>query len=396
MSTQRIPVCLNISLHIDEKFGGVAASMPRFCESVTNTGRFTSRLVALCDETEVTPPSYHLDVVHRFPAGRLRWLWDRSLRRHLEELIQDAAIVHIHGLWREYSRAAAQLCRKLGKPYVVSAHGMLQPWTFANGSSGKRPYLYAVELPVLRGAAGLRALTRAETVDYDRIGLTNPVRVIPNGVDIPESSSPRLFFEAFPQLADRRLVLFLGRIHPKKGIDILCRAWARLEKSLPDVHLVIAGPDEAQTLVGLDDLIRRLDIAGRVTFTGMLRGQMKWSALAAASIFALPSHSEGFSVSILEALGSGLPVLVSHNCHFPEITEAGCGWEIAAEEEQLADALASSLGAEPRVLAAMADRGRQLVAERYTWSSVGSRTAEMLEDWSGISEPCSIPVCGSS
>jgi glycosyltransferase involved in cell wall biosynthesis len=386
MNTANIPVCLNISLHVDEKYGGLAASLPSFCEAVTKTGRFTSRIAALCDEDEATPASLRPDMVHRFPAGRLRWAMDRGLRRDLEELIRDAAIVHIHGLWREYSGVTSRLCRKLGKPYVVSAHGMLEPWALAHGRWKKRAYLSAIELPVLRGAVGLRALTRAETADYHGIGLNNPVRVIPNGIDIPEAFSPRVFFEAFPHLADRRLVLFLGRIHPKKGIDLLCRAWARLEKSLPDAHLVIAGPDEDQTLAKLAALARELGIGSRVTFTGMLRGPVKWSALAAATLYVLPSHSEGFSVSILEALGSGLPALVSRNCHFPEISGEGCGWEIDPDEGQLADSLAHALTTEPGTLARMGEKGKRLVEDRYTWAAIGRRTADMLEDWAGIAE----------
>ena len=392
MKPRHTPICLNISLHIDEKFGGLAASMPRFCEAVTSTGRFVSRLAVLCDKDEITPESFQPDVVHRFPAGRIRWVRDQKLRRRLEELIRDAAIIHIHGLWREYSDLASQICRKLGKPYLVSAHGMLEPWTLANGKWKKRAYLAAIELPVLRGAAGLRALTQAEVGDYQALGLTNPTKVLPNGIDIPPVRSPRLFLEAFPHLTGLRLVLFLGRIHPKKGIDILCRAWARLEKSLPDTHLVIAGPEEGQTLADLTGLVKELGIGGRVTFTGMVRGPMKWSALAASTVFVLPSHSEGFSVSVLEALGSGLPVLISRNCHFPEVSETDCGWEIDPEETQLTDALGRSLATDRCQLDKMAARGEQLVAERYSWPAIGRSAAEMLEDWSGNSRRWTVPA----
>jgi glycosyltransferase involved in cell wall biosynthesis len=375
---------------VDEKYGGLASSMPELCRAIDRTGRFTSRLAALCEEEEVTPSSFSPGVVSRFPAGRLRWLLDSRLRRRLEAVIRQADIVHVHGLWREYSVLTSRICRQLGKPYLVSAHGMLQPWTLNDGGWKKRAYLSAVELPVLRGAVGLRALTAVETTDYRAIGLDNAVSVIPNGVAIPEGLSPRDFLDAFPHLLDRRLVLFLGRIHPKKGIDLLCRAWARLEKNLPDVQLVIAGPGEGNSIAALSRLIRELDIEGRVTLTGMLRGHLKWSALAASTIFVLPSHSEGFSVSILESLGSGLPALVSRNCHFPEITEEGCGWEIDAEEDQLAHALARALATEPLALARMAGKGKQLVNARYTWDAVGNRAADMLEAWSTTTERCDV------
>lgn len=357
--------------------------MPHFFEAIDRTGRFTNRLAAWCEDDEVTPSSFHSDVVHRFPNGRLRWARDLKLRRRLEELIRESAVVHIHGLWREYSGLTAGLCRKLGKPYLVSAHGMLQPWTLANRRWKKRIYMAAVERPFLRGAVGLRALTCAEIADYQRIGLSNSIKVVPNGVDVPESISPQLFYETFPHLADLRLVLFLGRIHPKKGIDILCRSWAHIEKEYPNAHLVIAGPDEDNTLATLQDLVRKSGIESRVTFTGLLRGPVKWSALAASSLFVLPSHSEGFSVSILEALGSGLPVLVSRNCNFPEITDARCGWEIDPEEDQLTNSLRTALAQGPDILARIGNNGRQLIADNYTWGAIGSRAADMLDEWSG-------------
>jgi glycosyltransferase involved in cell wall biosynthesis len=382
MSVPNVPVCLNISLHADEQYGGLAASVPRLCEAIDGTGRFSNHLAVLCEKDELTPVSLASEVVHRFPTGRLRWLKSTALRRHLEELIQDAAIVHIHGLWEEYSALTSRICRRLGKPYVVSAHGMLEPWALNHGKWKKRVYLAAIEGPVLRGAIGLRALTLAETTDYKNIGLQNPIRVIPNGIDMPEASSPRTFLEAFPHLNGRRLVLFLGRIHPKKGIDLLCRAWAHLEGSLPDSHLVIAGPDDGRTLAGLIELVSNLGVKDRVTFTGMLRGPVKWSALAASSVFVLPSHSEGFSVAVLEALACGLPALVSRNCHFPEITEEGCGWEIDPDEEQLRFVLSRALAMDPCKLAGMSERGRQLVAEHYTWKAIGRRAADMLEEWS--------------
>jgi glycosyltransferase involved in cell wall biosynthesis len=263
---------------------------------------------------------------------------------------------------------------------------MLQPWALANEKWKKRAYLSVVERPVLRGAVGLRALTSVEKADYRQVGLNNPVSVIPNGVDIPIGSCPRAFLETFPHLANRRLLLFLGRLHPKKGIDLLCRAWARLEKSLPDVHLVIAGPDEAGTLAGLIELVSELNLSSRITFTGLLRSHVKWSALAAATLFILPSHSEGFSVSVLEALGIGLPVLVSRNCNFPEIAEVECGWQIDPEIDQLANAIVFSLASEPDTLAGMRDRGRRLVQDNYTWAAIGNRAADTLEEWCGIKD----------
>ncbi len=353
--------------------------MPRFCDAVTQTGRFTSHLAAFCEPGELTPASLPDGIAHRFPTGHLRWAIDPTLRKRLRRLIQDAEIVHIHGLWREYSAVASGLCRAARKPYIVSAHGMLEPWALKNGRWKKRAYLAAIERPVLKGAAGLRALTSDEIQDYRSVGLQDRVDVIPNGIDPPLAVSPAVFLDAFPQLAGQRIVLFLGRIHPKKGIDLLCRAWARIGQNCPDAHLVIAGPDEDNTLEGLVSLVRDLDLTRRVTFTGMLRGHLKWSALAASSLFVLPSHSEGFSVAILEALGSGVPALISHGCHFPEVSAAGAGWAIGAVEAEIVASLQQALSMPVEELREMGERGKQLVADRYTWEAVGKAMTDSME-----------------
>ena len=374
------PVCLNISMHVDERFGGLAASLPRFCEAVTQTGRFTSRLAAFCEKDEV-PSARAAEMVRCFPAGRMRWAMDFRLRRELAGLIEESAIVHIHGLWQEHSLVAARLCRQLGRPYVVSAHGMIEPWALKQGRWKKRAYLAVAEGGVLRRAAGLRALTRAEGQFYRDLGLSNPVEVVPNGIDLPAGSSPGAFLEAFPELSGRRLVLFLGRLHAKKGLDILCRAWAQIAGTFPEAQLVIAGPGDGELVASLTALSGELGMGSRVTFTGMLRGELKWSALAAASLFVLPSHSEGFSMAVLEALGAGLPVVISHGCHFPEVGEAGCGWEVNPQDDEVAGAVSEALSMDAETLRETGRRGRRLAEARFGWAGIGERTADMLERW---------------
>ena len=369
--------------HLDERFGGIASSLPRFSQAITDTGRFSSQLVVLCGDEEVFPSSIPADAVHRFPAGRLRWATSSRLNRALGKLIESAAIVHIHGLWDEHAVISSRLCQSLGTPYIVSAHGMLEPWALNNRKWKKRAYLALIESRVLRGATGLRALTTAEGADYRNLALDNPIAVVPNGIDLPERNSPSQFLDAYPGLRGLNLILFLGRIHPKKGIDLLCRAWARLQRKFPHAHLVVSGPDQEQTLGSLVRLTGELGIKDRVTFTGMLRGSMKWSALSAASIFVLPSRSEGFSIAILEALGSGLPVIATRQCHFPGIADTGSGWEIEPSEEQLTDCLSRALDLGGDRLKERGRSGRELIAREYTWPRIGERVTSMLERWSG-------------
>jgi glycosyltransferase involved in cell wall biosynthesis len=126
-------------------------------------------------------------------------------------------------------------------------------------------------------------------------------------------------------------------------------------------------------------MIATAGISGSVTLTGMLSGSLKWAALRAASLFVLPSHSEGFSVAVLEALACGVPVVITRQCHFPEVVPAGCGWECDVTAADISAALSQALGTSAEDLAGMGRRGRELAAGRYSWASVGRATADMLD-----------------
>lgn len=316
----------------------------------------------------------------RFPSGARLWLSRGRWAGRLEEYVRLADIVHIHGLWQAHTALTASLCRRLGRPYVVSAHGMLEPWALSQGRVKKRVYYRLIESRHLRHASCLRALTEAEVQDYRRLGLNNRCAIVPNGIDIPGSSHAAQFLDAYPELRQKRIVLFLGRIHPKKGLDILFQSWNRIAARHPEAYLVVAGPDEAglcgQLLAGLTDPSARQ----RAVFPGVLRGPLKSAALAAADVFVLPSYSEGFSVAILEAMAAGRPVLISAPCHFPEAATLGCGWEINPTADELDKALNEALSAPAETLRAMGEAGRHLVAERYSWEAVAGRAVSMLDE----------------
>jgi glycosyltransferase involved in cell wall biosynthesis len=374
-------LCLNVTAHADVRFGGLTTTLPRFCRALQSTGQWVAPLVASCEESEIIPTEEIGDLeFERFPSGSRLWLSRGRWAGRLKEHVRRADIVHIHGLWQAHTALTVSLCRRLGRPYVISAHGMLEPWALSQGRVKKRVYYTLLESRHLRHASCLRALTEAEVEDYRRLGLTNECAIVPNGIDVPEACDAAQFLDAYPELRQKRIVLFLGRIHPKKGLDILFQCWNRIAVQHPEAHLVVAGPDEAglcgQLLAGLTGSSARQ----RVLFPGVLRGQLKSSALAAADVFVLPSYSEGFSVAILEAMAAGRPVLISGACHFPEVAKSRCGWEIKPTADELEMALKESLSAAAESLRAMGEAGRRLVAERYSWDAVASRAASMLND----------------
>jgi glycosyltransferase involved in cell wall biosynthesis len=342
---------IHVIAGLDPAAGGPSVCVPELAQALTRTSRYQASL---------------LDFYGR----------DSSLAR-FAAATAHADVLHVHGLWQLHSLAAALAARRARRPLIVSAHGMLQAWALNNKHWKKRIYSALIEGRNLRGACCLHALSAAEREDYRRFGLSNPVAVIPNGVHAAPEPDPAPFLTAFPDLAGRRLVLFLGRIHYKKGLDLLFRAW---RAAAPEAHLVLAGGDSERTADALHSLAAELGITDQVTFTGPLYGALKWSALAAADLFVLPSHSEGFSVAVLEAMSASLPVLITTPCNFPEAATRGCGWVAEPDAVALAAALTGALSLPPALLQACGRSGRALVAERYTWNAIAAQMAATY-DW---------------
>lgn len=315
-----------------------------------------------CDLRQVPPPG----VAERFSGS--------VLAAAVGLAVGDGAatVCHLHGVWEGCLRASAAVLRRRGVPYCVVPHGMLDPWSLSQRRWKKELALAAGYRRMLTGAAFLHTLNRDEAALLRPLGLGRPAEVIPNGVCLEELTPlppPRDFRRRHPALAERDIVLFLGRLHYKKGLDLLAESFVRLARRRRDPVLVVAGPDAgAQT-----DLVQRVTAAGlkdRVLLTGPLYGRDKLEALAAAACFCLPSRQEGFSIAITEALACGLPTVVSEPCHFPEVAEAGAGHVVPLTVPALADALGQVIDAPPAARARMAEAGRRLVAERFTWTRV--------------------------
>lgn len=371
------PLWMEVLPHLDAKYGGIATSAPRASIAAAASGAHRSAIAAFCLPDEQTRTV--AGAVALFPLGRLQWLTSPALRRRFQQTLARADAYHIHGLWQEHCSMTAAYATRQHKPFVVSAHGMLDAWALDNKGFKKRLYASLVERRHLARATCLRALTLTERDDYRRFGLRNPVAVIPNGVDIPEGRSDE-FLLRFPELRGKRVVLFMGRIHYKKGPALLCRAWARVHRSFPDAHLVIAGPDFENTSREVARLVTDSGIGASVSMPGLFQGSLTWAALRAADLFVLPSYSEGLSRAVLEAMGCGLPVLITHACNFPEVAQHECGVVIDADEHALAGALSDMLRAPAAALQRMGQNGERLVRERFSWEVVGRQQA-LLYDW---------------
>ncbi|MBK6741976.1 MAG: glycosyltransferase [Hydrogenophilales bacterium] len=283
-------------------------------------------------------------------------------------------LVHLHGLWTQPSLTLAAWRRRTGRPTIISPHGMLDPWALKHSRWKKRLAEFAFERSNLSAASCLHALNDAEAEAIRRFGLTNPVAVIPNGVELPDievSSGGANDGERIRQL------LFLGRLHPKKGLEETIRAWALLRERAPAIfsnwRLVVAGWDDGGHSERLRAVATELGLGNNVVFPGSLFGVAKEQALREASGFILASHSEGLPMAVLEAWSYSLPVFMTPACNLPEGFAADAAIEIRPLPEMLAQTLAENLSRAD--LGVFGRRGRQLVEQRFSWDSVARRHA---------------------
>ena len=186
------------------------------------------------------------------------------------------------------------------------------------------------------------------------------------------------FQRRYPALDGKETILFLGRLHPKKGLDILTKAFAEIAHTRSNVHLVIVGPDEVGYRSKMQQELQNRGAASMATFTGPLGGRDKLAAFSAADIFVLPSYSEVLGLTVIEAMACGLPVIISRQCYFPEVAEANAGLVIDTDPTQLAQALLRLIG-EPQLRRDMGKRGQALVSQRYTWDKVADQMQQLYQ-----------------
>ncbi|MDB4589767.1 glycosyltransferase [Verrucomicrobiales bacterium] len=318
-----------------------------------------------------------------------------------------ADIGHLQSLWMYPSVAIRRWHERSGKPYIVTPNGMLEPWALSNSAWKKRIAGTLYERRCLQRAACLQANTEKEMADFRAYGLRNPVCIIPNGVELPEVGMVN------PN-SGKRILLFLGRLHPKKGLINALRAWKEVLYSTSNIQhstshgwqFVIAGWDEVGHEAELKLLCAELDLAysetrvstflldsfevksenSPVVFVGPAFGKEKDTLLRSASAFILPSFSEGLPMSVLEAWSYQLPVLMTDQCNIPEGFVADAAFRIGTDTESIAEGMrllfslpATDTRQLTSSLSSMGKNGRSLVERQFTWPQVATQMKDVYE-----------------
>lgn len=350
---------IHVVPHIGAEAAGPSYSVPRLCQAIAARGHEVV-LSYLGDECAIT--GVRNEVYPSWPILR----GFAVSHQHAIALRKDARrvdIVHNHSLWSMVNVAAGWVVPGLHAKLVTSPRGTLSEW--AMGHSRRRKQLvWPLQRRALLRADLLHATCEDEYLDIRRLGLRAPVAIVPNGIDLPQ-----LVPRCEPVGGGERVVLFLSRVHPIKGIELLLDAWARLETQFPQWRLRIVGPGEPVYLAALQAQAMR-NGSRRVAFEGPLYGDDKAAAYRNASLFVLPTHSENFGMVVAEALAQECPAIVSHGAPWSGLDSEGCGWWIPNDVDSLRDNLEQAMAQPPEVLHAMGARGRQWMQRDFSWDGV--------------------------
>lgn len=310
-----------------------------------------------------------------------------NLIRHLKNLASQYDVALVSGSWGYIGLAARVTLPKLSLPYLLNPHGLFGPWAFRHKYFKKLLYWHLVERRNFSKAAGVTALTDSEAALVRQYVPNVRVKVIPNGVNLDNfypAPSQEDLSRFFPQLADQPYILFLSRLHPIKGLDVLFPAFRRLfemcrEDAGPRPYLVVAGEGKEKYKDDLSSMTRQLDLGERILFTGLVTGQAKLALLHHCVFMVLPSRSEGLPMTVLEALACGKPVIITPECHLAEVARSEAGLEVGLDITKWGGAM-DELWHSPDRQRHMGENALKLIQENFTWKKVAEETVQFSQE----------------
>jgi len=383
---------VHVAEYLDLSFGGPSICVPSIAAAQAKKGH---DLKVLCYEPEdvtgyfeflkLNVPNYsNIEFIFIPRPNRFgSYFLNKNTIKILLSVIGAANVLHVHGVWKPLLLKSLQIAKKANVKRIVTPHGMLDPWSLSQKKIRKTLALLLGWKEGLNNCTYIHALNKSERDLMKSLKLKSPVKIVSNGVfrenfySLPPKGS---FHKKHKDLNGRPFILFLSRLHYKKGLDYLIESYSIFSKANNSVDLVIAGPDGGE-LEKLRSNIAMHKLNNRVHIVGPLYNDDKFSALVDASCFCLPSRQEGFSIAITEALACGTPVVISENCNFPEVSDNNCGFVVPLKSELIADALNKILSSDA-LLDKMSESSQRLVFTSYIWDVVAN---SLVDGYNGYS-----------
>ncbi|MDA9830228.1 glycosyltransferase [Akkermansiaceae bacterium] len=325
----------------------------------------------------------HLFISSQVPGSPSRLGWSPTMKRELMRSVQAGDIVHNHSLWMMPNIYAGQAAVRKGAQLVISPHGTLAPWSLSRSRRIKKAMGWLGQNNALRQAAAFHVTADAELEHVRQLGFRQPVAVVPHGVEILD----RVTESAVGSDSKRKEVLFLSRLHPTKGLELLLHVWKEIELRYPQVSLKIAGPDEGGYGAEMCKLAIELGLLN-VEFVGALTGDEKTRAFREAAVYVLPSQSENFAFTVAEALSASTPAIVTRGAPWKGLEDHGCGWWIERTKDALREALVEALETQDEELKKMGERGRAWIQRDFSWNAIAEQMTTFYRWLSGTGGGC--------
>jgi len=373
-------------------YGGPPRTVLGLCRALQKAGVDVEVFTTTANGSSDFPPSpkagqtFEGIPVHYFPRRfPKRFFRAPDLAAALTTSVRQYDLIHVHGLWNFTVWSAVQAVRKASVPYIVSPRGMLDSGSLAHQKWRKIVGYHLIERSGLKSAARLHATSDYEMRRLATLGFADKTFELPNGVDVPSDPPARGCFRRKINVEQSApLVTYLGRIHPTKRLNLLAAAFQRLHANCPAARLVIAGPDDEQSLHKLRPLFQ--PFAAAVTWTGELTPEEKWALLHDSTVLVMCSDSESFGVAVVEAMAAKVPVVVTRTCPWQVIEEVQCGLWVEQDAAAISEAL-SRIVYNPSEAAEMGLRGFALAKAQYSWSSIA---AAMLNHYGEVLAECRV------
>ncbi|KAA5548772.1 glycosyltransferase [Adhaeribacter rhizoryzae] len=365
-----------ITPSVSRSSGGIFEVELALAKSLTAVGCEVEVYGQNDENTQHDLPRWESIKVYTYPSiGPHAFRYSPALKNAVVK--SNCQVGHLQVLWM-YTSVVTNHWFSAGKPYVVTIHGMLEPWALQNAGWKKKIVTFLYEGRCLKNANCIHAHTYKEYQDIRKFGLTNPVSIIPNGVDLPDTKPVTQKPAWYAQTNNRKVVLFISRLHPKKGIENMLEAWATLSQH-PDWCLVIAGWGDNEYAQSLKNKVRELGLENSIIFTGPLFNQEKHLAFTHADAFILPSLSEGLPMAILEAWSYKVPAVITPACNIPEGYEANAAIKIEPNPTNIAAGLQHLFSLTDDQRQELGQNGYDLVLQKYTWDKIAQQMAQVYE-----------------
>lgn len=354
---------------ISNEASGVTPVVQGLCEELISNGHDIA--LATLDWAPIQAPPTYLNTFQlglgprklgRSPQMK-QWLDDQASTRKVD-------VIHSHGLWMMPNVYAGVIAKKYDLPLIVAPHDTLSAWSMQSGSKAKRPFWHLIQKRALSATTCFHATAESEYFDIRRVGFKMPIAIVPNAVDIPKLPKKKG--------GDYKTLLFLGRIHPQKGIDTLLAAWCLVQSRFPDWRLLIVGPDNGGYLAKMKALAAKLDLK-RVQFSEPLYGVDKVQAYRDADLFVLSSNSENFAMTVAESLACATPAIVSKGAPWSGLVTHNAGWWVDIGVEPLVAGLEQAMACSTMELQEMGRRGRTWMEQEFSWPRIGMQMAETYQ-----------------